>query len=334
MTQHALDRLAERLPGCDPTEVLNIILGQYYNDALPYVGDHVVEGDGGLFEFQYRDGRTIFPIISDEHNVITILEEGYTFQTPTGQIELKAGVGKVSADKDHITYHKDMLQGTDEWHQVRLGILTASEVKHILTPTLKTANNEKTRAHVYTIASQRITQTIDDPGYLSDDMIRGMEEEELATIRYSKEIAPVDRVGFITNNKWGFTIGYSPDGLVGDDGLTECKSRLPKYQVQTIVNHVVNDQNKSIPDEYMMQCQTGLLVTERKWLDFISYCGGLPMAVIRVYPDPKYQAAIVEAATRFEEQVSKVVRDFNAAAYSAPNLYPTDRIEREGMMMT
>ena len=39
-----------------------------------------------------------------------------------------------------ITYHNDLIQGSDEWHAARCGRLTASEMKLILTPTLKIAS--------------------------------------------------------------------------------------------------------------------------------------------------------------------------------------------------
>ena len=39
----------------------------------------------------------------------------------------------------------------------------------------------------------------------------------------------------MTNDDHGVVIGYSPDGLVGDDGLIECKSRRQKYQIETIL---------------------------------------------------------------------------------------------------
>ena len=58
-------------------------------------------------------------------------------------------------------------------------------------------------------------------------------------------------------------------------------------------------ENRAIPDEYVIQVQTGLLVTKRKWCDFISYCGGAHMLTIRAYPDPKIQDAIVAAANAF-----------------------------------
>src|SRR3546814_13754919 len=109
-------------------------------------------------------------------------------------------------------------------------------------------------------------------------MLRGMDDEIIARDEYTKHHAPVEQTGFITNDKWGFTIGYSPDGLVGDDGLIECKSRRQKYQVQTIIANVATD--TAVPAS-LIQVQTGMLVAERKWFALISYCGGLPMAVIR-----------------------------------------------------
>ena len=120
----------------------------------------------------------------------------------------------------HIKYHTDLIQGSDEWLQARCGLLTASEMKLIVTPTLKIANNDKERSHLYELLAQRITQYV-EPHYISDDMLRGHEDEVDARILYNDNYAPVTDMGFITNSKWGFTIGYSPDGLVGDDGLIE-----------------------------------------------------------------------------------------------------------------
>jgi hypothetical protein len=69
----------------------------------------------------------------------------------------------------------------------------------------------------------------------------------------------VEEVGFVTNDKLGFTIGYSPDGLVGDDGLIEAKSRVQKWQMQTLIEFVAIGQ--MVPD-FLIQCQTGLFVAE------------------------------------------------------------------------
>lgn len=213
-----------------------------------------------------------------------------------------------------ITYHDDLVQGSEEWLTARCGMLTASEMSLILTPTLKAASNDKERSHLYELLAQRITGYV-EPRYISDDMLRGMDEEILAIDLYGKKCSKVQRVGFITNDKWGFTIGYSPDAIVGQDGLVECKSRRQKYQIQTIVDGVV-------PSEYMIQIQTGLLVTEREWLDFISYSGGLPMFVMRCYPLPEYQDAIIKAATAFEERLAEKLETYKQAS---KDLMPTER---------
>ena len=218
-----------------------------------------------------------------------------------------------------ITYHTHLVQGDDEWLAARCGILTASEMKLIVTPTLKPAKNDKERSHLYELTAQRITKYV-EPHYVSDDMVRGMEDEITARNLYSKYYASTTDCGFVTNDIWGFTLGYSPDALVGDNGLIECKSRRQKYQVETIIAN-------AIPVDYMVQVQTGLLVTGRKWLDFVSYSAGLPMFVKRVYPDPVYQKAIVEAAAEFHARMVENMALYNA---HSEGLMPTERtVEKE-----
>jgi len=224
-----------------------------------------------------------------------------------------------------ITIHDELIQGSDEWLAARCGLQTASEMKLILTPTLKVANNDKTRAHVFELLAQRITGYV-EPTYIGDDMLRGMADEITARDLYSEHYAPVTDVGFITNDELGFTIGYSPDGLVGDDGLIEIKSRRQKYQIKTIAEN-------EVPQEYMLQIQTGLMVTGRKWLDFISYSGGLPMFVKRVFPDPEMRAAIVNAATEFEMRIQEKYADYRAATAAMQPRIDTDREMEEEMMV-
>lgn len=221
-----------------------------------------------------------------------------------------------------ITHHPEIVQGSDEWLKIRCGLLTASEVKLILTPTLKIASNDKERAHLFSLLSQRITGYV-EPSYIGGDMLRGYEDEKDARVVYAKNYAPLRDCGFITNDKWGFTLGYSPDGLVGDDGLIEIKGRAHKFQVETILSNVAAD---TAPAEFMLQLQTGLLVSERQWIDFISYSAGLPMATIRVFPDAAIQAAIIEAAAAFEARIATRRRDFDAIINSSSHrLIPTER---------
>lgn len=216
-----------------------------------------------------------------------------------------------------IRYFPGLIQGTDEWLAARCGLLTASEMKKVLTPTLKLADNADSRAHVYELLAQRISRFV-EPSFISDDMLRGHEDELIARSLYSERYAPVEEVGFVTNDRWGFTLGCSPDGLVGADGMIECKSRRQKYQVQTIIDDAV-------PAEHWMQVQTALLVTEREWLDYVSYSGGLPMVTIRVYPDAKTQAAIVAAAAAFEARIVGLMEAYQGAVGGGGRYIPTER---------
>lgn len=229
------------------------------------------------------------------------------------------------ATKLGITYHRGLIQGTEEWHAARCGLITASEVKLLLTPTLKAANNDKSRTHIWELAAQRITNYV-EPSYVTDAMLRGHSDEIRARNLYRERHGEVEECGFVTNDEWGFTLGCSPDGLVGTEGMIECKSRVQKYQVQTIVE---NWRDGTVPDDFTLQTQTGLLVTRRQWCDLISYSGGLPMIEMRVEPIAAVREAIINACADAEAKIAEVIADFHAAV-EARGLPATERhIEQE-----
>lgn len=225
-----------------------------------------------------------------------------------------------------IRYHPEVIQGSEEWHAIRCGLITASEMKYVITPTLKVADNEKTRTHVWELAAQRISRYV-EPTYIGDDMVRGWEDEIKARAMYTQVTGcDVDETGVITNDRWGFTIGYSPDGIVsGRNGGIECKSRRQKYQVQTVVEW---HRNKTIPTDFVIQVQTGLLVSEWDWIDLVSYSGGLRMPIMRVFPDPVVHDAIVNAAGEFEKKVRAAVSDYEIGSVG---MVDTEREVEEGM---
>jgi hypothetical protein len=220
-----------------------------------------------------------------------------------------------------ITEHTTLEQGSDEWLNLRRGMVTASVVGQLITAsTLKPARNDYSRGLTASLVAERITGHI-DPVYVSDDMYRGTVEEPLARDLYAKHHkVTVREVGFITREIDGVTIGFSPDGLVGEDGLIEVKSRKQKKQLSTILSGLV-------PAENVAQCQTGLLVSGRKWLDYVSYSAGMPLFVTRVYPDQNWQAAIIAAVQAFEETAAQMVADYEAAVVGLPVAERTVELE-------
>lgn len=213
-----------------------------------------------------------------------------------------------------IIYHPELIQGSEDWLAARCGILTATGIEALLTPTLKPAKNEKSRAHVYEMLAQRITKYV-EPQYVSDAMLRGLSDEIYARALYTEKYAPVEETGFVTNDELGFVVGCSPDGLVGEHGGIEIKSRMQKFQTQTIIED-------EVPVDYMIQIQMNLFVTGRRWWDFVSWCGGMPMFVKRVYPQEEYMQAIVTAAIAFEDQLREAYERY---ALAAPKFHPTER---------
>ena len=211
----------------------------------------------------------------------------------------------------------DLEQGSPEWLAARCGIVTASVMGQLITTkTLKPAANDTSRGLTATLVAERITGYV-EPTQTSRDMERGNLSEPIARDIYSEHHAPATEVGFMLHEIGGHKLGYSPDGLVNDDGLIEIKAPRQKKHLATILDD-------EIPIEHMAQIQTGLLVSGREWLDFISYCGGMPLFVKRVYPDIAWFAAIKDATATFEENAAAMVERYRGLTEGLPT---TERID-------
>ena len=155
-----------------------------------------------------------------------------------------------------------MAQGSNDWHQAKLGLPSASKAGVLITPTGKQTANQTRRTYALNLAIERITKR---PTFTPKmfSMERGRELEPQARIWYYLETKrSVQEVGFVLAD--GEQFGCSPDGLVGDDGAIEIKCPgLPHFA--SIV------MSGEIDHAWMIQCQFTLLVTGRKWIDFVLY---------------------------------------------------------------
>lgn len=213
------------------------------------------------------------------------------------------------------TYHHDIEQGTDEWHTLRRGKITASAVSPLITGTGKPANNDTSRAQLLQLLAERITGE-SDASFYNDDMARGHLLEPLARDLYAKHYSPVIECGFITRPfDSGLVLGYSPDGLVGNDGLIEIKSPRQK-------NHLKAMLADEVPAKYVPQIQLGLAVTGRDWSDFISYAPGLPLFVHRCQRDEAVIAQLIAAAEVAELELQRLMAVYTEAAGRYPATEP------------
>jgi hypothetical protein len=175
---------------------------------------------------------------------------------------------------------------------------------------IEPAVTDTARAVTTLLVAERITGWTEHV-YVNDDMLRGTLDEPIARELYAVHHAPVDQVGFMVLDGDGWRLGYSPDGLVGDDGLIEIKSRRQKKHLATILAD-------RVPPENMAQIQAGLLVSGRQWCDYVSFCGGMPLWTKRVTPDPHWQDAIVAAVRAFEATATEMTSTYLTAVAGLP----------------
>lgn len=218
----------------------------------------------------------------------------------------------------------ELEQGSPEWLAARCGIVTASVVGQLVTPTLKTANNDTSRGLTATLVAERITGHV-EPAQVSQAMMRGTLDEPFARDAYSEHHAPVDQVGFMVRDFGKYKIGYSPDGLVSNDGLIEIKSRAQKKHLQTILAD-------EVPTENMAQIQAGLLVSGRAWCDYVSFCSGMPLWTKRVYQTVSWQIAIKEAVEAFEANAAEMLARYAEATNGLPATERLDHFAEIGLV--
>ena len=204
-----------------------------------------------------------------------------------------------SIAKDHL---ESIQQGTPEWHQMRLGKVTASRVADILART-KTGPSASRQNYLIELAIQRTTGIIQE-SYTNSSMEWGVQNEGSARVSYEINTNNfVDKVAFIDHPsiKW---FGCSPDGLVSDRGLLEIKC-------PNSATHWEYFKAKEPPKKYFIQMQAQIAVTGRDWCDFVSFDPRMPdrsqLLIVRVDRDDAFIAEMEAEIKKFLEEVQTEV---------------------------
>ena len=224
------------------------------------------------------------------------------------------------------TFFTELDQGTTEWHEARAGIVTASTMRNLVTSAGKVADNDTSRGFIRQLATERIIG-VPEFTYPTRPMQRGNLLEPHARELYAEHYAPVEEVGFIRLDTDEYSLGYSPDGLVGHDGLIEIKSPGPKEHLRTILDD-------DVPSVYKWQVQVGLFVTGRSWLDFISYCPGADLYVKRVRPDKEAFGTIHMAVSAAEAAITSIIADYTESGKNRVKTEWFDPFEEEEVEIT
>lgn len=185
-------------------------------------------------------------------------------------------------------------QNSPEWHQLRLGKITASIMSKVVTRTGKPS------ASVDDVINRAVAELIlqePDESYISDAMLRGrdLEDQALKFFNFTNDYSFV-KTGFL-DSELGY--GCSPDGidLVNEVGL-ELKCPMP----HTHISYLADEQ---LPDQYWQQVQGSLMVSGFKTWIFGSYHPRLPCFKVLVERDEKYISILREETEKACEKIKQ-----------------------------
>lgn len=198
----------------------------------------------------------------------------------------------------------DIEQRSQVWREARLGVPTASEFQCLLA---ETKDRRGRKSYLYRLAGEIMTG-IHEETYRNEAMDKGTEQEPQGLSIYETETGrKVTRVGFYKQ----FGAGMSPDGTIGDDGLVELKNATKPSVMLAYL-----DAGK-FPSEHIAQCQGGLWITGRRWIDLCISCEHwpkIPALILRAERDVAKIAEIAREVKLFQDDLAALVAKIRGSA--------------------
>lgn len=191
-------------------------------------------------------------------------------------------------------------QGSPQWIAARLGIPTCSMFKAILATGKGGGDSKTRRTYMLNLAGELLTGEPAET-YSNDHMARGQAMEAQARDMYAltHDIEP-ERVGFIKGTMKNGFVGCSPDSLVGTTGMLEIKTTLPRLLIEL-------HESGQFPPEHKAQCQGGLWLAKREWIDLMVYWPRMPLFIQRMRRDEAYISALESAVREFNDELAYTV---------------------------
>lgn len=186
-----------------------------------------------------------------------------------------------------LKVYSDVVQGTDEWHELRRGKFTGSNAQAI-------ASAGKGLDTYTTQIACSIFTGKGKKGFKSDAMQKGNDLEYITRSAY--EFATGNTVYEVGFGKLGEWVGSSPDGLIGDDGGVELKTREQDDTSFSEKHGKLLLGEEDFESGYIWQCHFNMYVFGRKWWDLVSYD-----------PSFKDKAIHIHRVERDEDKIEKIV---------------------------
>lgn len=159
-------------------------------------------------------------------------------------------------------------QGDAVWHSIRLGRLTASNVKLALSFGKENQPLKVRSDYMMKLLCERLTGNT-SRNVVTEEMERGNAEEKYAREAYAvRNNVEVTIYGIAIHRDFDW-YAASPDGIVNVTGGAEFKN-------PTTLKHLTWKLAGILPEEHLLQCHSLIDVWELDFLDFFSYDSRLP----------------------------------------------------------
>lgn len=191
-----------------------------------------------------------------------------------------------------MTAHYEIIQRTPEWYEMKWGKIGGTRASQLFT---------KGDALLIDLVAENTEEfEIDEDGYISSEMMRGIELESEA-IRQLSEYVGVElfECGWIQSSEFPMA-GISPDGISRDETVG-CEIKCPSRKKHTRV--ILED---TIPLDELHQCIHYFTVNEK--LVKLYYCSFRPESIKPLFVKCLTRDSLINVGTK-ARPVMKLVND-------------------------
>ena len=200
--------------------------------------------------------------------------------------------------------NEELIQGSEQWHAARNGMITASRLGDIMKKTKYGESTYKTRLR-FQLAIERISGKSASDTVMNKAMYDGVEREPDARKLFEavtqKEVALCGSFDHPTI----VNTSASPDGLLrGENAVLEIKC-------PTHATHAKNLMSETMPKNYIYQVQWQIACTESDYAYFASYHPDFPPELrlkwVRVEKDDSVIKSLEEEIRAFDISIEDLI---------------------------
>lgn len=196
-------------------------------------------------------------------------------------------------------------QRTQEWHEQRIGKITASRCADLMART-KSGYSKSRDNYIAQIVCERLTNTPTE-SFTSAAMQWGIDTEPMAREAFEAEyLLSVEPAPFVVHPKYEFA-GASPDGFVGND--------LIEIKCPNTATHIHTLRTQKPDPKYIKQMQFQMWVTGARSCWFVSYDPrmpeGLKIFAVKIDRDDEMIDEIESEVIKANDEIEQIIEELN-----------------------